>query len=162
MPIYEFYCSSCHTLFSFLSRGVNTTKRPGCPRCKRHRLSRRVSAFAISSGRNDSDEAGGQPDDEAMERVLGALTQEADGLDEENPRAMAGLMRKLYDGMGLRLGVGMEEAMRRMEAGEDPDQIEQDLGDLLEGEEPLIVGGSLRGLSRRLRPPAVDGTLHEM
>ena len=162
MPIYEFYCSSCHTVFSFLSRAVNTTKRPGCPRCKRRRLERKASAFAISSGRPDSDPSPGQPDDEAMERALGSLAREADGLDEDNPAAMAGLMRKLYDGMGLRVGPGMEEAMRRMEAGEDPDQIEQDLGELLEGEEALIGAGPLRGLSRRMRPPAVDRTLYEL
>ncbi len=162
MPIYEFYCSSCHTVFSFLSRAINTTKRPGCPRCKRRRLERKVSAFAISRGRTDSGGATGQPDDEAMERALGSLAREAEGLDEENPRAMAGLMRKLYDGMGLQLGPGMEEAMRRMESGEDPEQIEQDLGALLEGEEALIGGGPLRSLSRRIRPPAVDHTLYEL
>ncbi|MCK4728291.1 MAG: zinc ribbon domain-containing protein, partial [Desulfobacterales bacterium] len=34
MPIYEFYCEDCNTIFNFFSRSVNTTKRPPCPRCK--------------------------------------------------------------------------------------------------------------------------------
>ena len=26
MPVYEFYCEKCNTVFSFFSLGVNTTK----------------------------------------------------------------------------------------------------------------------------------------
>ncbi len=57
----------------------------------------------------------------------------------------------------------MEEAIRRMEAGEDPDQIEEEMGDLLEDEDPFSFGDSqsLKGLRRRL-PPSVDTTLYEM
>lgn len=165
MPIYEFYCSACHTVFNFLSRAVNTTKRPSCPDCGRRRLERKVSPFAISRGRPEGENDAELPDlDEArMERAMGALAREADGLDEDDPRAMGGLMRKLYDGMGLQLGPGMEEAIRRMEAGEDPDKIEEEMGDLLEGEDPLLAGGQgLRGVPRRIRPPRVDRTLYEM
>ena len=28
MPVYEFYCSDCHAILNFLSRQVNTDKRP--------------------------------------------------------------------------------------------------------------------------------------
>jgi hypothetical protein len=28
MPIYEFYCEDCHTIFNFFSKNVNTTKKP--------------------------------------------------------------------------------------------------------------------------------------
>jgi hypothetical protein len=58
----------------------------------------------------------------------------------------------------------MQEAMRRMEAGEDPDKIEEEMGDLLEAEEPEFgaSGGSLRQWSRKLRPPQVDETLYDL
>ena len=49
MPIYEFYCADCHTIFNFLARKTSSVV-PGCPRCDRRRLERRVSAFAISKG----------------------------------------------------------------------------------------------------------------
>ena len=42
-------------------------------------------------------------------------------------------MRKLTDMTGLELGDGMQEALKRMDAGEDPDAIEAEMGDLLEG-----------------------------
>lgn len=167
MPIYEFYCPDCHAIFNFLSRTVNTTKRPACPRCGKRKLERKVSPFAISKGRSEPSGEEGMPDiDEGrMEQAMAAIAQEADGMNEEDPRQVARLMRKLYDSTGLPLGGGMEEAIRRMEAGEDPDKIEQEMGDLLEQEDALLGndgGRKLRRLGRRLRPPVVDETLYEL
>ena len=152
MPIYEFYCSGCHTVFNFLSRKVNTSKRPDCPKCGEARLARKASSFAISKGRAETDgEDEGLPDlDEAkMEQAMASIAQEAEGMSEEDPRQMARLMRKLYDSTGLQLGEGIEEEM----------------GDLMETEDPLAGGGGKklsRALRRRLRPPSVDDTLYEL
>ena len=184
MPIYEFYCEDCHTVFSFLSKSINTTKRPSCPRCGRLKLERRMSRFAFSKRRaeptSQEDGPGDLPpgmDEAKMERAMEAMAQEAEGMNEDDPRQMARTMRKLYDTSGLPLGPGMEEAMRRMEAGEDPDKIEEELGDVLEQEDPFGEsgegaggegsearkhGGSLRAISRRLKPPQVDETLYDL
>ncbi len=99
-----------------------------------------------------------------MERAMESLAREAEGFDEDDPRAMAGVMRRFYESAGLRMGDGMEEALRRMEAGEDPDEIEEQLGDLLEQEGPFAEGATrVSGrLRKRLRAPEVDPTLHEM
>jgi hypothetical protein len=59
------------------------------------------------------------------------------------------------------MGAGMEEALSRMERGEDPDRIEQDMGDLLEGEEPFVVEGKASPGARKEKP-AVDSTLYEL
>jgi len=173
VPIYEFYCTDCHTVFNFLARRPNTTKRPACPRCGRPRLERKISRFAISKGRRESGE-GDDPlaglDDAGMERVMAEMAQEFEGTSEDDPRQMARMMRKLHDASGLPLSRGMEEAIRRMEAGEDPDKIEEEMGDLLD-EDPLLgeggsspgeTGGSLRRLSRKLKPPHVDDTLYDL
>ncbi len=165
MPVYEFYCPDCHTLFNFLSRRINTEKRPCCPRCGRPDLDRKVSLFAVSRGRKEEEEnLPPDLDETKMERMMTALAREADGIDEEDPRQAARLMRKLYDATGLSLGPGMEEAIRRMEAGEDPDVIEEELGDLLEEEDPFFgqAGKGLRGLKGRVLPPEVDETLYEL
>ncbi len=174
MPIYEFYCADCHRVYSFLSKTVNTTKRPACPRCGRPKLERKVSRFAVGRRRTQTEEApagseGGENlppgfDEAKLEQAMGQLAGEAEGADEDDPRQMARMMRKLYDSTGLKLGRGMEEAMRRLEAGEDPETIEEELGDVLEGEEPLLGEGEggLRGLSRKLKPPQVDETLYDL
>lgn len=168
MPIYEFYCSDCHTVFSFFSRSVNTRKRPSCPRCSKRRLERKVSAFAIASGRTDAPE-GESPsgvDETRMEQAMEALAAEAENIDENNPRQIAGLMRKLHDSAGLPMGEAMESAIERMEAGEDPEKIEEEMGDLLESEDPFAEDEGPRkrlgAIRRRLRRPAVDETLHEL
>jgi putative FmdB family regulatory protein len=167
VPIYEFYCADCHTVFNFLAKRPVIRKRPSCPKCGRPKLDRQISRFAISKGRPEPDQSGPpMPDlDEAqMERAFAEMASDAEGLDEDDPRQMAVVMRKLYERTGLNLGKGMEEAMRRLEAGEDPDKIEEEMGDLLEEEDPLMFEsrGSLKRLSDKLRPPNVDETLYEL
>lgn len=161
MPIYEFYCSDCHTIFSFLSRRIRPRRRPGCPRCGRPRLEKRVSAFSVSRGRAEPESS---IDEARLEQVMNAMAGESDGLDESDPRAVAGMMRRLYEGAGLAVGGGMEEALRRMEAGEDPDKIEEEMGELLEQEDPFLAAEERRPgrLRRHLRPPSRDETLHEL
>ncbi len=171
MPIYEFYCADCHTLFSFLARTPNTRKRPGCPRCKRPRLERRASAFAISSGRAERDPDDGPAlDENGMDAAVARLASEAEQIDENDPRQIAGMMRRLFDAARMPMGDAMQEAVRRMEGGEDPDAIEAEMGDLLEGEDALFDesatgearGNRLRRLRRRVLPPQVDPTLHDL
>ncbi len=165
MPIYEFYCSDCHTIFNFLARRVNTAKRPDCPKCGRTDLERKASAFAISTGRSETQ--GNLPagvDEAKFEQAMAAMASEAEGMEAEDPRQAARMMRKLCEATGLPVGAGMEEAMRRMEAGENPDAIEERLGPLLDDEDPF--GGEtgstrLKSLRKKL-PPSVDGTLHEL
>ena len=165
MPIYEFYCHQCHTIYNFFSRTVNTEKIPYCPKCEEEvPLQRKISLFATISRRKD-DEANDTdlpPIDEAnMEKALGMLAREADKIDEEDPRQAANLMRKLSDATGLKMGPGMEEALSRMEQGEDPEKIEAEMGDLLEEEEPFLFE-SKATRKRRKPTPKVDETLYEL
>lgn len=139
MPMYEFYCSDCNTIFTFFSRMIDTKKTPVCPKCERNSLSRMVSRFAYT-GKTKSSEVSedGMPDipiDESkMERAMEALASEAGSLNEEDPRQAAILMRKLSSMSGLKLGDKMEEALSRMEAGEDLETLEQQLGEIDEND----------------------------
>ncbi len=165
MPVYEFYCSDCHKIFHFLSKNVNTKKRPDCPKCGRPDLERQVSLFTVSKGRSEEDQ-GPMPDiDEyKMEKAMMAMADEAEKINEDDPRQAAQLMRKLYDATGLSLGPGMDEMMRRMESGEDPEQIEKEMGDILEAEDPFSgnIKKKIKGLSKQDLPPSVDETLYEL
>ncbi len=167
MPIYEFYCRDCHTIYSFLSRSVNTTTVPACPRGEKHSLSRQMSRFAISKSRGDSPD-GDQPEldfDEAkMEQAMMQMAGQLEGADEEDPRAMAHMMRQLMDTTGMNMGEGMEEAIRRMEAGEDPDKVEDELGDVLDSEDPFASGeNKIRGMVRRMtEAPNEDPEIYDM
>ncbi len=164
MPIYEFYCSDCHVLFNFLSRKVDTRKRPACPRCGRPRLERRASTFAVTGGADDAETGKPPPgvDTERMERAMEGLAREAESLGEDDPKAMAGLMRRFYENSGAPMGEGMEEALRRCEAGEDPDTIEAEMGDVLEAEDPFAGQGPKLRLLRARSRPTVDPELYEL
>ncbi len=177
MPIYEFYCADCHVVYNFFARSMGTSKRPDCPRCGRARLERRMSRFAIGRGAAKppgEGEPGGADDlppgmDEAgMEAAMEELAREAEGLDENNPVAMARMMRKLTERTGMPMDDRMQEAIRRLESGEDPDRIEEEMGHLFDeegaepGGEPERPAGRLRGLARRLRAPEVDETLYDL
>ncbi len=163
MPIYEFYCGACNTIYNFFSRSVNTETIPDCPRCKTVKLARQMSVFStISSGKGESEEEGMPPIDEGrMEKAMEMLAGEADRIDEDDPRQAVSMMRKLSEAAGLNLSSGMEEALSRMERGEDLEKIEEEMGDILENEDPFSLesrGGKGKGQSR----PSVDKTLYEL
>ena len=163
MPIYEFYCSRCHMIFNFFSSTINTSRRPSCPKCGKTKLDKQMSVFSTLR-RNEEEGDSPLPDlDEAkMEQAMNVLAQESQNVDEEDPRQAANLMRKLTDMTGMNLGPAMEEALQRMEAGEDPDQIEAEMGDLLEEEEPFAFKEKGARNLRKFRPPKVDDTLYDL
>jgi putative FmdB family regulatory protein len=169
MPIYEFYCPDCHMVFSFFSRKVNTAARPPCPKCRRGALEREVSLFAAPGrAREDAGDGAGAdlPGDEGkMERALSSLAGEAESLNEDDPRQAAQLMRKFSRMTGMELGEGMRTALERMEAGEDPEQVEQEMGDALEQDEPFVLpekGGPAGRARGRRGAPRRDPTLHDL
>jgi putative FmdB family regulatory protein len=162
MPIYEFYCRECNTIYNFFSRRVNTEKVPTCPRCKDVPLKRKVSVFFTTSGKTSAENDGLPDIDESrMEKAMAMLASQAEGINENDPRQAAQLLRKLSQAAGLPLGDGMEEALSRLERGEDIEQIEKDMGDILDGEDPFALGGrgkkTLRGSE-----PQVDETVYEL
>ncbi|MFN0067262.1 MAG: FmdB family zinc ribbon protein [Limisphaerales bacterium] len=141
MPIYEFACPRCRKIFSFLSKRINPDRTPVCPRCGNRNLSKQVSAFAMLKGvaepkAADSLGPDGEPmpdiDDAKMERAMSDLERDMDHLDENNPRHMAHMMRKMKEAMppGM-MPKELDIAIKRLEAGEDPDKIEADMGDVL-------------------------------
>ena len=165
MPIYEFYCSDCHAIYNFFSHTVNTTKRPKCPKCGKKKLNREISRFATlrKSGEDGDSEMDDLPIDEAkMEQAMMALAGEAEKLDEDDPRAAAQLMRKMSDMTGLKFNESMEEALARLESGEDPDQIEQELGDIMEGDELPFEMKNAKAIKNQFMPPARDDTLYDL
>jgi hypothetical protein len=69
------------------------------------------------------------------------LMSDAEGIDENDPRQLGRLMRRMSEITGENLEPEMDEAVRRLEAGEDPEKIEEDMGDLLGDEEGMDDDG---------------------
>ncbi|MDX1503708.1 MAG: zinc ribbon domain-containing protein [Thermoanaerobaculia bacterium] len=160
MPIYEFYCRACHTVFSFLSSVVDTRSRPNCPKCTARRLERKPSTFATPRPSVADDEPPVQLDEARLESALESMAGEVEALgdDAEDPRVVASLLRRMGDASGLAPGPQLEEMLSRLESGEDPDDLESAL-DGLDAEDPGELFQARRPLARR-RPPRVDDTLY--
>ena len=163
MPIYEFYCSDCHTIFNFYSQRVNTTKQPACPKCQKKPLTRKVSLFAFTGRAEEGEDEAPGLDESKMEKAMEWMARQSDRINEDDPRQAARLMRQFSDMTGVELGSGMQEALSRMEAGEDPEEVEAEMGDVLESEEPFVMPGKkgVKNLSKKL-PPKKDDTLYEL
>lgn len=175
MPIYEFYCPDNHTTYSFLAKSLAYgEKTPRCPDDAQYRMEKRVSGFAFIGKAKEPSEDGPMDDidDAKMERVMAELERDMAGMDEENPdpRQMAHLMRKMTSLTGEKLPGEMEEMVRRLEAGEDPEALEEEYGDALDeggddlggGEEGETASARMRRLHRRLRAPKRDPKLYDM
>ncbi len=163
MPIYEFFCDDCNTVFNFFSSRPNTEKRPNCPKCGKADLQKLISAFATIGKAKESD--GEDPlaglDEAKMEQAMAGLMREAEHLNQDDPRQMANLMRKFATTTGMSLGGQMEEAIARMEAGDDPEQIEQDMGDMMESDAPFGLE-AIRKKAQSTRRPLRDERLYEL
>jgi len=141
MPIYEYACPKCRVIFNFLSKRVSPERLPVCPKCGNKKMTKTISRFALTRGLKEpvaggQAEGGEQPmpdmDDPRVERAMMDLERDMEHLDENNPRHMAHMMRKMKDLMPPgTVPKELDVAIKRLEAGEDPEKIEEDMGDLL-------------------------------
>lgn len=158
MPIFEYLCRRCNRIFSFLSLSLTPSREPVCPKCGATGLTRVPSTFAVPAPRKSKAEsrvaashedegrdASGAPagpngmphDDPAAAAMEEEMMRMAEGLDEkdaEDPRVMARMMRRMAELSGEAVTPGMEEMLKRLESGEDPEKLEEELGPQLEEE----------------------------
>ena len=161
MPIYEFACPKCRVVFNFLSKRVNPAHLPTCPKCGNKKMVKQMSRFAMPRGAKEPTEtpAGGETgegeqapmpnfDDPRVRRAMSEMEGAMDHLDENNPKHMAYMMRKMKELMPAgTVPKDFDVAVKRLEAGEDPEKIEEDMGDVFkemmggEGDEGGAGGG---------------------
>jgi putative FmdB family regulatory protein len=141
MPIYEFACPKCRKIYSFLSKRIQPESVPVCPKCGNKNLERQISAFALTGGAkeepaagDDSGDPGDMPDldNPRVQRAMSEMERDMAHLDENNPRHLAQMMRKMKEMMPPgAMPKEMDVAIKRLESGEDPEKIEEDMGPLL-------------------------------
>lgn len=157
MPIYEFYCEKNHTVYQFYAKSLAQGKlTPKCPDNPRWPLKRVVSQFAFTGRaqepKADADplaEAGDPAGDARLEAAMNAMEKEFDAVDENDPKAMARMMRRMSELTGEKIDGEMEEVVRKLEEGADPESLEDTLGgsgaDDGEDGDPYGVGGGPGG-----------------
>jgi len=147
MPLYEFYCEPCHTIFTFRAMRVDTKVRPACPLCNAP-LRREISTFAhiISKGAvtpSDSDDGTPPGLDAAaaqrMEEVMARMGDRIQALDDDDadPCEAVKVMREMAEASGLHFDQDVKEAMARIEAGEDPEKVDEAFAEVFDRENPF-------------------------
>ncbi|HNS01736.1 MAG TPA: zinc ribbon domain-containing protein [Anaerolineae bacterium] len=116
MPIYEYRCAGCRRrvaiwwkTFAEAAEGA-----PVCPRCGAQELSRLISRVAVVRSEESRLDAMADPS------AFGDL-------DENDPRAIGRMMRRMSAEMGEELDGEMSEVVDRLEAGESPESIEESM-----------------------------------
>ena len=107
-----------------------------------------MSGFSITGQKEEPPEMpaapGADPNDPfagmdpaKAEQVMKELEGAMGGMDDENPdpKQMGHLMRKMCEMTGESMDEQMEEVVRKLEEGADPDELEDRMGDFLGDEE---------------------------
>ncbi len=136
MPIYEYYCPDNHTIYQFYAKTLAQGQTmPRCPDNPRFRMQKALSAFAITRGGTapepsapNAADAALDPADARMDAAMDSMEKEFSGLDENDPRAMARMMRKMSEVSGEKIEGQFEEVVRKLEEGADPEALESQLG----------------------------------
>jgi hypothetical protein len=174
MPIYEFYSPDTRKIYSFFARSLSYSQKiPRCPDNPDARMERLVSRFAFTGrAKEKTDDPGADAMDPRMERMMAEMERDMAGLDENNPdpRALGHMMRKMTEATGQKMPAEMEQMIRRLEAGEDPEKLEEEFGDAFENMDLDGMGGEGgdgdevalgSGVKARLRAMERDPALYE-
>jgi putative FmdB family regulatory protein len=115
MPIYEYYCDRCKKVSSFLLLRATEEIEPYCKSCNTKDVRRILSRVSVLKS-----------EEKRMESLLDP--SKLSGLDENDPRSVEKLMkrmgRELADGLGDEMGEGFEQEME--EALTDSDASPQE------------------------------------
>ena len=117
------------------------------------------SGDKVPGGEGDASGGGDEADDPRMEAAMDQLEREMDGIDENDPKAMGRMMRRMSELTGEKLDGEMEEVVRKLEEGEDPETLEEQFGDVFPDDDGADEGGYGRSGGRR--SPTRDPNLYD-
>ncbi|MGH2620576.1 MAG: FmdB family zinc ribbon protein [Anaerolineales bacterium] len=118
MPRYDYRCTSCKKRsVIFQTYAEYGRKKVKCPHCGGVEMQRLIGRVRIAR---------------SEESRLDELSDPSDwgDFDESDPRSMAKMMRKMGSELGEDMPGEFDEVVNRLEAGEDPDAIEESMPDL--------------------------------
>lgn len=136
MPIYEYFCPDNNTVYQFYAKSIAQGQTlPKCPDNPKYRMKKMVSGFAITKPGNSADAPlppegrdGDRAEDAKLEAAMAAMEGEFANVDENDPKAMGRMMRRMAEMTGEKLDGEMEEVVRKLEEGADPESLEDQMG----------------------------------
>jgi putative FmdB family regulatory protein len=98
MPIYEYFCDECKGLSSFLLLRTTEEVEPLCKHCGSKKVKKVISRVAVLKS-----------EERRLEGMLDP--SKFSDLDENDPRSVERVMRRMGEELGDELGEGFEESM---------------------------------------------------
>lgn len=173
MPIFEFYCPDNNRIYQFYAKTrAQAARVPKCPDNPKFRMQKMLSRFAVNTGAvetpSEPHPSGRQLEDARAEAVMSQIEKEFEHVDEGNTKEMGKILRRMVELTGEKVEGSIEETVRRLEEGEDPDEV----GERMEGadavetdddaREELSAGGKRRMRIRVSRPqPTRDPRMYD-
>ena len=122
MPSYEYRCLNCKRRFEvYLSYSQFGKQTSQCPHCNSENVQRRIGRVRFAR----SEES--RLDEMADPSRLAGL--------EDDPKAMARMMRSMSAEMGEEAGPELDEVIDRLESGQSPEEIDAAIPNLGAGDE---------------------------
>ena len=118
MPTYDFICNDCQQRFDvFMTFSEYGKKAVHCAQCQSENVRRRMTKVRIAKS-----------DESRMESAANDFA----GLEgiENDPKALARMMKKMGKEMGEDLPSEFNEVVGQLEAGQSPEEIESAIPDL--------------------------------
>jgi len=122
MPTYDFICNNCNQRFDvFLTFAEYGEKKVLCTHCKSKNVRRRMTKVRVAK---------------SEESRMDAMADDFSGFEgmEDDPKAMAQMMRKIGKEAGEDLPPEFDEVVDRLESGQSPEEIESAIPDLGSGD----------------------------
>jgi putative FmdB family regulatory protein len=112
VPIYEYYCDTCKKVSSFLLLRFDEEIEPYCKACNSRDVRRILSRVTVLKS-----------EEKRMESMLDP--SKFSDIDENDPRSVERLMRRMGKEMGDELGEGFEDEMEEAFASESGAPVEE-------------------------------------
>jgi hypothetical protein len=158
MPIYEYYSYDTNKIYKFFATSISQKDVvPKCPDGEEFRMERMLSSFAITGKTRKSRKDGEAPmsindvdmEDPRVKSLFREMEKTVEGMDPENPdpRIMGRFLRRIGDTLGDKFDDEVEEVIRKLEEGHDPESLEQNFeGVLGESDDPYDNFGGMGGM----------------
>jgi putative FmdB family regulatory protein len=118
MPTYDFVCNKCNQRFDVFMTFSEYGKKPAhCAHCQSKDVRRRMTKVRVAKSDSSRLESAAE-DFSGMEGI------------EDDPKALAKMMKKMGKEMGEELPPEFNEVVGRLEAGQSPEEIESSIPDL--------------------------------
>ncbi|BHH82949.1 FmdB family zinc ribbon protein [Desulforhopalus sp. 52FAK] len=111
MPIYEYFCTDCNVVFSFMSSKVAPSKIPDCPRCSSGAMIKQLSAFTTPA---NSSSGNGTFDEDRVESAFTHLLEKAEHVSEHNACEVGGLLESFTKECGYEYTGEMRDKLSNM------------------------------------------------